>query len=229
MSIPYYHVDSFTAGLFAGNPAGVCILPAYASDEVMQKIAAENRQSQTAFVVARADGDFDLRWFTPEVEDDLCGHATLAAAHVLALRGQQAWPVRFHTRSGVLSVVRDGDWYEMDFPIWPAQACEAPPELLLGLGVSSADVSKARDYLVVLGSVDEVRNLLPDFAALGRLDIGIGGVIVTAPGDGTVDYVARFLPRPWVSPKTPSRGRFNARSPITGLPAWEAGRSRYAT
>ncbi len=207
MSIPYYHVDSFTAGLFAGNPAGVCILSAFPSAEVMQKIAAENRHSQTAFVVATAERDFDLRWFTPEVEDDLCGHATLAAAHVLALRGQQAWPVRFHTKSGVLAVERDGDLYEMDFPIWPAQPCEAPPDLLLGLGVASADVRKAaRDYLVVLNNYDEVRDLAPDFSALGRLDIGIGGVIVTAPGDETCDYVARFFAPSVGIPEDPVTG-----------------------
>jgi len=104
MSIPYYHVDAFTEELFAGNPAGVCILSVFPPDATMQKIAAENKHSETAFVAPRADGDFDLRWFTPEVEDDLCGHATLASAFVLALRGQEAWPVRFHTCSGVLTV-----------------------------------------------------------------------------------------------------------------------------
>ena len=206
MPIPYYHVDSFTAGLFAGNPAGVCIMSAYPADEVMQKIAAENRHSQTAFVVGRGEREFDLRWFTPEVEDDLCGHATLAAAHVLALRGQEVWPVHFHTRSGLLSVLRDGDLYEMDFPIWPAKACEAPPALLLGLGILSAEVSKSRDYLVVLDSVDQVRDLSPDFTVLGRLDIGIGGVIVTAPGAGTVDYVARFFAPSVGIPEDPVTG-----------------------
>ena len=99
MAIPYYHVDAFTDELFAGNPAGVCILSGFPADSIMQKIAAENRHSETAFVVPRPDGDFDLRWFTPEVEDDLCGHATLASAYVLALRKHNVWPVRFHTRS----------------------------------------------------------------------------------------------------------------------------------
>ena len=93
--------------LFAGNPAGVCILSAPLADSIMQKIAAENRHSETAFVVARADGDFDLRWFTPKVEDDLCGHATLASAFVLALRKHNLWPVRFHTRSGIVSVAKN--------------------------------------------------------------------------------------------------------------------------
>ena len=116
MPIPYYHVDSFTDTLFAGNPAGVCILSAFLADSTMQKIAAENKHSETAFVVPRADGDFDLRWFTPEVEDDLCGHATLASAFVLELRGHSLWPVHFHTCSGVLTVARDQDSLEMDFP-----------------------------------------------------------------------------------------------------------------
>src|SRR5437899_10414385 len=126
MSIPYYHVDSFTGRLFAGNPAGVCILSAFPADSMMQKIAAENRHSETAFVVARADGDFDLRWFTPKVEDDLCGHATLASAYVLSLRNHRSWPVRFHTVSGVLTVSRDGDRFQMDFPAWPPQLCDPP-------------------------------------------------------------------------------------------------------
>src|SRR5437763_594712 len=126
MPIPYYHVDVFTNSLFAGNPAGVCILPSFPSDQIMRNIAAENRHSQTAFVVKRAAGDFDLRWFTPKVEDDLCGHATLASAYVLALRGHVEWPVHFHTRSGVLTVVRDEDRMEMDLPAWPAAACVVP-------------------------------------------------------------------------------------------------------
>jgi PhzF family phenazine biosynthesis protein len=107
MPIPYYHIDSFANELFAGNPAGICLVPAFPANDVMQKIAAENRHSETAFVVARADGDFDLRWFTPVVEDDLCGHATLASAYAISLRGHDTWPVRFHTVSGLLTVNRD--------------------------------------------------------------------------------------------------------------------------
>src|SRR5580704_6140645 len=156
MAIPYYHVDAFTDELFAGNPAGVCILSAFLVDSIMQKIAAENRHSETAFVVPRADGDFDLRWFTPVVEDDLCGHATLASAYVLALRKHNAWPVRFHTRSGMLTVAQDQnqDSFAMDFPAMPPQPCETPVGLLpaLGLkdsGLKGALVMKSRDYLVV--------------------------------------------------------------------------------
>jgi PhzF family phenazine biosynthesis protein len=198
MAIPYYHVDAFTSELFAGNPAGVCILSAPLADSIMRKIAAENRHSETAFVVARADGDFDLRWFTPKVEDDLCGHATLASAYVLALRKHNVWPVRFHTRSGMLTVAQkqDKDSFEMDFPAMPPQPCETPGGLLPALGLKVALVMKSRDYLVVVDQADQVRALSPDFAALAKLDAG-SGTIVTAPGpgQGDVDYVCRmFLP-----------------------------------
>jgi PhzF family phenazine biosynthesis protein len=196
MAFPYYHVDAFTGELFAGNPAGVCILSAFLADGVMQKIAAENRHSETAFVVPRADGDFDLRWFTPVVEDDLCGHATLASAYVLALRNHHAWPVRFHTRSGMLTVAqdKDKDSFEMDFPAMPSQPCEMPAGLLSALGLKTALVMKSRDYLVVLDQAEQVRAVSPNFAALAKLDAGMG-TIVTAPGEGEVDYVCRmFLP-----------------------------------
>src|SRR5438552_18911589 len=135
MSIAYYHVDAFTEELFAGKPAGVCILSVFPPDATMQKIAAENKHSETAFVAPRADGDFDLRWFTPEVEDDLCGHATLASAYVLTLLKHTAWPVRFHTRSGVLTVTREQDGFELDFPARPPQPCATPVELLPALGL----------------------------------------------------------------------------------------------
>src|SRR6266853_240477 len=178
MAIPYYHVDAFTSELFAGNPAGVCILSAFLADSTMQKIAAENRHSETAFVVPRADGDFDLRWFTPAVEDDLCGHATLASAYVLALRKHNVWPVRFHTCSGMLTVAQGQDSFEMDFPARPPQPCETPIDLLPALGLQAALVMKSRDYLVVVDRAEQVRALSPDFAALD---------------EGDVDYVCRVF------------------------------------
>ncbi|MGA8151125.1 MAG: PhzF family phenazine biosynthesis protein [Terriglobales bacterium] len=193
MAIPYYHVDAFTGELFAGNPAGVSILSAFLPDSIMQKIAVENRHSNTAFVVPRADGDFDLRWFTPKIEDDLCGHATLASAYVLALRKHNVWPVRFHTRSGILTVAQNGDSLEMDFPARPPQPCETPVGLLPALGLKTALVTKSRDYLVVVDQAEQVRALSPDIAALAKLDIGISGAIVTASGEGDVDYVCRFF------------------------------------
>jgi PhzF family phenazine biosynthesis protein len=199
MSIPYYHVDSFTDEIFGGNPAGVCIFPAFPADATLKKIAAENRHSETAFVVARADGDFELRWFTPVVEDDLCGHATLAAAYVLRLRRHNDWPVRFHTRSGVLTVSRVEDLFEMDFPSRPPVSGEGWPELLSALGLEKGEVLRSvRDVLVVLDHAEQVQNLKPDIAALTKLDLGIGGAIVTAAGgldgdNGEVDYVCRLF------------------------------------
>jgi predicted PhzF superfamily epimerase YddE/YHI9 len=219
VSIPYYHVDSFTAELFGGNPAGVCILSAFLADNIMQKISAENKHSETAFVVPRADGDFDLRWFTPEVEDDLCGHATLASAYVLALRGHSVWPVRFHTRSGALTVARDLDSLEMDFPARPPQPCEPPVVVLPALGLKTARVMKSRDYLVVVDRAEQVRGLSPDIRALARLDIGIGGTIVTAPGEGDVDYVSRFFAPAVGIDEDPATGSINC----TLAPYW-AGR-----
>src|SRR2546429_7878032 len=193
MPMHYYPVDLFPNSLFAANPAGVCILPSFPSDQIMRNIAVENRHSQTAFVVQRAAGDFDLRWFTPKVEDDLCGHATLASAYVLALRGHVEWPVHFHTRSGVLTVVRDEDRMGMDLPAWPAAACVLPAGVLPALGLTAARVLKARDCLVGVERSEQVPAPAPDFPAVARLEGGIGGVIVTAPGDGASDHVTRFF------------------------------------
>lgn len=194
MGIRYYHVDAFTSELFAGNPAGVCMLDRFPADGTMQRITLENRHSNTAFVVPRGDGDFDLRWFTPKMEDDLCGHATLASAYVLAFRKHKVWPVRFHTRSGILTVEQgpDDGSFEMDFPSRKAQPCEVPAGLLPTLGLKAAQVSKSRDYVVVVDQAEQVRTLAPDIHALAKLEAGMG-TIVTAPGDGDVDYVLRFF------------------------------------
>src|SRR5437762_3698526 len=129
-----------------------------------------------------------LKW-----EDDLCGHATLASAYVLTLRKHTAWPVRFHTRSGVLTVTREQDGFELDFPARPPQPCATPVELLPALGLKAAQVMRSRDYLVVVDDAEQVRALSPNIAALAQLDTGIGGAIVTAPGEADVDYVCRFF------------------------------------
>jgi PhzF family phenazine biosynthesis protein len=224
MAIPYYHVDAFTSELFAGNPAGVCILSAFPADSIMQKIAAENRHSETAFVVPRADGDFDLRWFTPKVEDDLCGHATLASAYVLALGKHSVWPVRFHTRGGLLTVAQDQDSFAMDFPAMPPQPCETPVGLLTALGLTTALVMKSRDYLVVVDQAEQVRALSPDIAALAKLDAG-RGTIVTADGEGDVDYVCRmFLPSAGID-EDPATGSIHC----TLAPYWASrlGKNRF--
>lgn len=220
MRIPYFHVDAFTSEVFGGNPAGVCLLPEFCSDELMQNIAAENRHSETAFVVERPDGDFNLRWFTPVVEDDLCGHATLASAYVLAQRGHSNWPVRFHTCSGILGVARDGDRFKLDFPARPAERCEPLPGLLeaLKVGSDSLVMKSVRDYMVVLAEAEAVRGLRPDIAALGRLELGLGGAIVTAPGDDDVDYVVRFFPPAVGIPEDPATGSIHC----TLGPFWAA-------
>jgi predicted PhzF superfamily epimerase YddE/YHI9 len=181
MKLPYFHVDAFAGGVFRGNPAGVCPLAAWLPDATLQSIAAENNLSETAFIVGRGE-DYDLRWFTPTIEVDLCGHATLAAAFVLFTeRGVNANVLRFHSRSGVLTVSRKGESvFTLDFPSRPAVPCAPPDALIRGLGAKPGAVLKARDYLAVFTSEAAVRALKPDFAVLKTLDCL--GIIATAPG-----------------------------------------------
>ncbi len=191
ITIPYYHVDAFTNHVFSGNPAGVCPLKEWLDDITLQKIAAENNLSETAFFVKQKD-HFDLRWFTPKTEIDLCGHATLASAFVLFHHlGFSSHQVSFSTRSGVLSVSKDKKGcLSMDFPARPGKPVMAPESLIKGLGKNVKYVYKARDYLVILDSEDEVRNMKPDFQELSNLDCT--GVIITAKGS-EVDFVSRFF------------------------------------
>jgi predicted PhzF superfamily epimerase YddE/YHI9 len=189
MSVPISVVDAFTDTPFTGNPAAVCLLERPASEAWMQAVAAELNLAETAFLVASDPGDWDLRWFTPTVEVDLCGHATLASTHVL---GQAA---RFHTRSGVLSCAPAADgWIEMDFPALPTTVAAVDDGLLRAIGTTDVyTVATSRfDVLVELGSASAVRALQPDLAALRML--GARGVIVTAPGDVEgIDMVSRFF------------------------------------
>jgi PhzF family phenazine biosynthesis protein len=190
MKLPYYEVSAFTTNPFGGNPAGVCLLEAWLPDSVLQNIAANNNLAETAFTVPRGD-DFELRWFTPTLEMDLCGHATLAAAAVLfEERGLSGDAVRFHTRSGLLTVAHSGDLLTLDFPSRPPTPSPAPEALIRGLGATPNEVLKARDYLAVFASEAEVRALKPDFAVLQTLDCL--GIIATAPGDDC-DFVSRFF------------------------------------
>lgn len=195
MQIPCFHVDAFADRPFAGNPAAVCVLASELPADLMQAIAAENNLSETAFVVLR-DGACGLRWFTPAVEVDLCGHATLAAAHVLKHHfGHTAAVLRFATLSGELTVSQEAGRLVLDFPARPASPCEPPPALLTGLGLDADTppvwVGRSRDYLVVLESAHAVERLRPDIGLLATLDSL--GVIVTARGEGAVDFVSRFF------------------------------------
>jgi PhzF family phenazine biosynthesis protein len=204
MTIPYYEVLAFTSRLFAGNPAGVCILNEWLPDQLLQKIAAENNLAETAFLIERGSF-YDIRWMTPTVEMDLCGHATLASAHVLFHhRGLSGDTVRFQSHSaGELKVDRSDDRLVLDFPSRPAQTSEAPARLKEGLGAQPREVFKGRDYLTVFESEAEVAALAPDFDILIELDAN--GVIVTAPGDDC-DFVSRyFAPRVGV-PEDPVTG-----------------------
>jgi predicted PhzF superfamily epimerase YddE/YHI9 len=192
MRLPIYQVDAFAEKLFGGNPAAICPLPQWLPDATMQSIAAENNLAETAFFV-REDGDYALRWFTPTVEVDLCGHATLASAHVVfSFLERQRQTVGFRTlEAGTLTVARRADMLVMDFPSRPAVPTEPPPGLLAALGGRPREVLRARDHMVVYGSAAEVAALEPDFAALARVDCW--AAMATAPGEDGVDFVSRFF------------------------------------
>lgn len=190
----FTQVDAFTDRAFGGNPAAVCLLPSARDPGWMQLVAQEMNLAETAFLVRRPDG-FDLRWFTPTVEVDLCGHATLASAHALWEEGhlETGQIARFHTRSGVLTAARQGDLIWLDFPATPPEPTSSPPELTRGLGVAMKYLGRtAFDYLVELESETVVRSLAPDMSALARL--GVRGVIITArAANGSHDFVSRFF------------------------------------
>lgn len=213
MSVPYYQIDAFTDRMFAGNPAGVCFLTQWLQDELMQSIAAENHLAETAFVIQR-QSSFELRWFTPAMEVDLCGHATLAPAHVIFRHlGYQGEVIRFETKSGELTVTRKGELLELDFPSRPAVECVDPGLLEQALGIAPRYVGKSRDYLAVFDSERIVREITPDMDILMKLDSL--GVIVTAPG-GDCDFVSRFFaPRAGV-PEDPVTGSAHS----TLIPYW---------
>ena len=194
MGLSIIQVDAFTTTPFAGNPAAVCILTEFPDDHWMQNVAMEMNLAETAFLTRRADG-FNLRWFTPAVEVDLCGHATLASAHVLWETGHlsQGEQARFHTRSGLLLAERKGEWIEMDFPATPEQATSAPPGLLEALGATAAYVGKNRfDYLVEVESEEVLRGMQPNFSQL--MQVEARGIIVTSQSSTQgYDFVSRFF------------------------------------
>ena len=191
MTIPIYQVDAFTLGPFSGNPAAVCPLESWLDDATMQSIAAENNLAETAFIVASETG-YDLRWFTPAIEVDLCGHATLAAGYVVLnhLRVDLD-AVTFESVSGPLIVTRDGDRLSMDFPARPPAPVAVSQALSDALGEAPSEVHLSRDVLAVYDDEATVRRLSPDQAKLLALDEGLG-VIVSAKGE-SVDFVSRFV------------------------------------
>lgn len=195
MPLPIYQVDAFTTGKqFSGNPAGICLLNKPADPVWMQNVAMEMNLAETAFLVPQNDG-YDLRWFTPTVEVDLCGHATLASAHVLFETGrlkpdEQA---RFHSRSGLLTADRRDGLIELDFPAKPEQKSTAPPELLEGLGVNPKYIGKNQfDYIIEVESDNIVYEMKPDFSTLRTIQVR--GVIVTSRSSSPeYDFISRFF------------------------------------
>jgi predicted PhzF superfamily epimerase YddE/YHI9 len=213
--LPIYQVDAFTDSLFGGNPAAVCPLEAWLPDATMQAIAAENNLAETAFFV-REGSDYALRWFTPTVEVDLCGHATLASGHIVfSFLEPERESVSFRTlKAGTLAVSRRADMLVMDFPARPAIPAEAPPGLLAALGGKPHEVLRARDHLIVYGNAAEVAALAPDFAALAKVECW--AAIATASGDGGIDFVSRFFAPAQGLPEDPVTGS----SHCTLVPYW---------
>ena len=193
MRIPLYQVDAFTGRLFGGNPAAVCPLPEWLPDATMQAIAAENNLAETAFFVSQGEG-YLLRWFTPTVEVELCGHATLASGYVVThiLRPERR-SVGFETlKAGPLAVTRDGDQLAMDFPCWPPEQEPADPRILAALGKMPKESYIARGRtLAVYERAEDVAALKPDFAAMRR--VPGADAIVTAPGANGIDFVSRYF------------------------------------
>lgn len=214
MRIPIYQVDAFSSHVFAGNPAAICPLGQWLPDATMQSIALENNLSETAFFVKRDDGHYDLRWFTPAVEVDLCGHATLASAWVLfhELEAEGDF-LHFQTKSGELVVQRRGDFLAMNFPSRPPQRVTPCDGLLEAIGGQPHSVLAARDYLLVYDTEKEVKELKPNMA--GLMNIDRFAVIVTAPGN-KVDFVSRFFAPAKGVPEDPVTGSAHS----TLIPYW---------
>jgi PhzF family phenazine biosynthesis protein len=213
VKIPIYQVDAFTDAVFGGNSAAVCPLERWLPDATLQAIAAENNLSETAFFV-KSDSGLHLRWFTPAVEVDLCGHATLASAYVLFhFLGETSDRITFQTKSGKLVVYRDGDLLSLDFPSRPAVPVEACSGLIQSLGSEPQIVLAARDYLVVYESEEQVRALDPNMEGLKQIDRF--AVIATAPGNDC-DFVSRFFAPAKGVPEDPVTGSAHC----TLIPYW---------
>jgi PhzF family phenazine biosynthesis protein len=212
--IPIYQVDAFSTRLFAGNPAAVCPLDTWLPDSTMQNIAAENNLAETAFFVPEGNG-YRLRWFTPTIEVDLCGHATLATAWVILNRfTPDCDSVSFQTMSGELVVHRTGDLYSLDFPARPPEHCQVHPRLIEALGTVPVEVLAARDYFVVYQSEEQILTLQPNMELLAQMDRF--AIIVTARGIGGADFVSRFFAPAHGVPEDPVTGSAHC----TLIPYW---------
>ena len=204
MEIPLYQIDAFASELFTGNPAAVCPLDEWLSDELMQSIAAENNLSETAFFVPEDADSYRIRWFTPASEVDLCGHATLASAYVLFhLRGYPRDRIAFHSRSGILAVTRNEDWLTLDFPAQPPVACEIPEAVSDAFAAVPAECLQSEDLIVVFEHERDVETAAPDLTQLMKIDSR--GVIITAESKQW-DFVARFFAPRYGIPEDPVTG-----------------------
>lgn len=195
MKIHIYQIDAFTNKLFGGNPAAVCPLENWLADNILQKIAIENNLSETAFFVPLSQNRFHLRWFTPEIEMDLCGHATLASAYVIFQEMKvQGNEILFESQSGLLRVKKENDFFILDFPSRPPQTAPLPPLISSGLNIQPIEVWKARDYLLLYNSEEEIKAIKPNITIFNQLNIDPGGIIVTAQSKSeNIDFVSRFF------------------------------------
>ena len=207
MNLKIYQIDAFTDTLFKGNPAAVCPLESWLDDKILLNITIENNLAETAFFVPLSENRFHLRWFTPEIEMDLCGHATLATAFVIFNElGNDSSEIIFETLSGLLTVKIDGDFITLDFPSRPPEKAELPEIISDGLNIQPKEIWKARDYLLVYDTLEEIIRIEPNIAILNQINIDPGGIIVTARGSGDIDFVSRFF--------TPQASIFE--DPVTG-------------
>lgn len=192
MKIPFFQVDAFSSNVLSGNPAAICILETWPENDILQKIAAENNLSETAFLVSISPGNYELKWFTPTIEIDLCGHATLASAFVLfKFYEKGTTDLKFQTTSGKLSVQKIGDLLSMNFPAKPPVEAKPPEILTEALGCEASYILESRDLLAVFEHENTIQNMTPDFDKIKKIKSHFA-VIVTAKGERS-DFVSRFF------------------------------------
>ncbi|MDH4241578.1 MAG: PhzF family phenazine biosynthesis protein [Phycisphaerae bacterium] len=216
MQFPIFQVDAFTNKVFGGNPAAVCPLEHWLPDDVMQRIALENSVAETAFFIPSNNGGFEIRWFTPEIEMDLCGHATLATAHVLTRHHNYSLTsIAFQSKSGELIVTIKDELLTLNFPSRKPKPSDIPQIILDAIQIKPLEVLKSRDYVLVFETEEMIRNIKPNQSLLNQINLDPGGIIVTAKGN-EVDFVSRFF--------TPQASIFE--DPVTGsahcslIPYW---------